>query len=110
MGLRQDFGKRVKELRTSQGLSQEELAFMLGINRVTLYKIVKGKSFVSDKTLEKLGKALGVDISKLFTFKSNKPNDFLDITIRKIKTLNKNNLKTVEIFIETLIKQQLNSK
>ena len=95
MGLRQDFGKRVKELRTSQGLSQEELAFMLGINRVTLYKIEKGKSVVSDKTLEKLGKALGVDISKLFTFKSNKPNDFLDITIRKIKTLNKNNLKTV---------------
>jgi transcriptional regulator with XRE-family HTH domain len=48
-----DIGKKVKELRKEQGLTQEELAKKADISRVTLGKLERGQmGAVSVKTLD----------------------------------------------------------
>ena len=62
------FGKRIKALRQSKGLTQEKLAEILGIGERNLSKIECGVNFVSSETLEKLSSALNVPIKDLFDF------------------------------------------
>jgi len=66
MDIKQDFGKRIKELRKVRGISQEELAFEAGLDRTYINSIENGKRNVSLINIEKLAKALKVNIYDLF--------------------------------------------
>jgi len=58
---------RLKELRTSRGLSQEELSEKSGISRTTLSKIENNEEIaVNTKTIAKLADAFGVKPSDIF--------------------------------------------
>ena len=58
---------RLKELRTSRGLSQEELSKKSGISRTTLSKIENNEEIaVNTKTIAKLADAFGVKPSDIF--------------------------------------------
>lgn len=58
---------RLKELRTSRGLSQEELSEKSGISRTTLSKIENNEEIaVNTKTITKLADAFGVKPSDIF--------------------------------------------
>ena len=70
--IRDDFGKRVRELRQARGLSQEELAFRVGVHRTYLGGIERGERNPALKNIAAIAKALGVDLPELFRF--NGPN------------------------------------
>jgi len=61
-------GKRIKELRIKNGLTQEQLAEIVGMGERNLSKIECGINFVSAEALEKLTLALKVTPKELFDF------------------------------------------
>jgi transcriptional regulator with XRE-family HTH domain len=65
MDIKEKFGKRLKELRLKKGLSQETLANNSGLDRTYIPSIEKGERNVSITVIEKLAKALDVDIKDL---------------------------------------------
>lgn len=65
MDIKQKFGKRLKELRLQKGLSQEALANIADLDRTYIPSIEKGERNVSITVIEKLAKALNIDIIKL---------------------------------------------
>jgi transcriptional regulator with XRE-family HTH domain len=69
------WGDAIRALARERGLTQVELARLAGINRGTVMHILRG-GHCSTETLEKIGKALEVDVAELFTTP-------LDIGIRR---------------------------
>lgn len=59
------FGKKIREIRKINGLSQEQLAVKSGLHRTYISDIEQGGRNVSLKNIEKLAEALGVNIQKL---------------------------------------------
>ncbi len=68
MDIKQAVGKRIKFLLNQTGMSQEELADRADIDRTYITSVECGKRNVSIVNIEKIAKALGVTLSKLFDF------------------------------------------
>lgn len=66
MNIKQKVGLKIKEIRKSKGLSQEKLANIAEIDRTYLPTIEKGERNVSIEILEKLSKALEINIKDFF--------------------------------------------
>ena len=60
------FGKRVREVRTSKGLSQEALALACELDRTYVGGIERGERNVSLVNIEKIAAGLGVQVRELF--------------------------------------------
>ena len=60
-------GKRVRNLRTDRGWSQEELADRSGVNRSYMSRVELGKSDVSLSVLHKIARTLGLSLAELLT-------------------------------------------
>lgn len=60
-------GKKIKRLRISSGLSQEEFAHRVGISRTHAGHIEQGRKFPSVEVLDKISKVLKVKISDIFS-------------------------------------------
>jgi len=67
------FGNRIKEIRHSKSMSQDELAFQTGIDRGQISKIEKGKVNVTLETIEKLARALDVNLKDLMAIETYNP-------------------------------------
>ena len=61
-------GKRVRELRNSIGISQEELADLAGLDRTYITSVECGKRNISIVNIEKLTNALQVSLKEFFSF------------------------------------------
>lgn len=61
-------GKRVKELRNKLGVSQEELADMVGLDRTYITSVECGKRNISIVNIEKLAIAFQVSLHECFNF------------------------------------------
>lgn len=59
------FGKRVREIRKSKNLSQEELAAIAGIDRSYMGHIERGEKNITLTKLYQIAEALGVSGSEL---------------------------------------------
>ena len=59
---------RIKELRARHGLTQEELAHMVGVRRETILFLEKGKYNPSLKLACKIALALQASIDEIFIF------------------------------------------
>jgi transcriptional regulator with XRE-family HTH domain len=59
-------GYKIKTLREAKRLSQEELAFRLGMPQSTLCKIENNQLKIDSDKIEKLAQELGVHIEELF--------------------------------------------
>ena len=68
MNIQEKVGKRIKELRNKQGLSQEAFADKAGIDRTYLNSVENGRRNISIKNLEKISNALNLPIKELFNF------------------------------------------
>jgi len=66
--IQERFGHRVRELRETRGLSQEELAFRAGVHRTYLGGIERGERNPALKNIAAIAEALGVTLSELFMF------------------------------------------
>ena len=68
INIEERFGERVRKLRQSKGLSQEDLAFKAGMHRTYLGGIERGERNPSLRNIAAIAKALGVTLSELFSF------------------------------------------
>ena len=58
-------GKRVKALRERKGISQVQLAKIIGVNNSLISKLESGETNSSIPVIQKIASALGVSIVKL---------------------------------------------
>jgi transcriptional regulator with XRE-family HTH domain len=62
----QIIGSRIRELRTSSGISQEKLAFKASIDRTYLASVEAGKRNISIINLEKIINSLDISFEEFF--------------------------------------------
>ena len=67
--LLKNFGLKVKFIRIKKGISQANLAELLGVNDYYISNIECGKRNITLGTINKIANALDIDVSKLFDFK-----------------------------------------
>jgi transcriptional regulator with XRE-family HTH domain len=63
------FGNHVRSLRKQNGLSQEELSDKAGLHRTYIGMIERAEKNITLINIEKIAKALGVEIGELFNEK-----------------------------------------
>ncbi len=68
-------GLRIREIRKSNKLTQEQLAEKIGIEIPSLSNIENGKNYPNSETIEKIAKGLNVQIFELFIFEHLKEPD-----------------------------------
>jgi transcriptional regulator with XRE-family HTH domain len=64
--INKEVGFRIREVRQEQGLSQEKLAALADLHRAYIGQIERGEKNIGLKNLEKIAKALHVNIKELF--------------------------------------------
>lgn len=62
------FGERVRELRKSKGLSQEELSFKADLHRTYIGMIERGEKNITLVNIEKIANAFEMSINNLINF------------------------------------------
>lgn len=60
------FGQRIRKLRKEKNLSQEELSFKTDLHRTYIGMIERAEKNITLVNIEKIAKALNVDIRELF--------------------------------------------
>ncbi len=60
------FGNKVREIRKRKGLSQEELSYKADLHRTYIGMIERAEKNITLSNIEKIAKALDVDIKTLF--------------------------------------------
>jgi transcriptional regulator with XRE-family HTH domain len=60
-----NFGKRVTFLRKESNVSQEKLAELAGLHRTYIGMIERGEKNITLKNIQKIAKALTIDIAEL---------------------------------------------
>lgn len=69
MKLTKNFGKRLKEIRKRKGLSQQQLAELVGMESTNnISKLESGEQLPKKENLEKICEVLNVDVKELFDF------------------------------------------
>ena len=61
-----EFGKRIRELRQSTGLSQEKFALKIGMDRTYYSSVESGKRNIALLNIVKIANGLEVPVSTLF--------------------------------------------
>ena len=85
MSIKQSLGKKIKEKRIQQSLTQEQLAEKIGISPKSLSQIELGNNFVSADNLEQICAALNVQVKSLFDFEDENSKDKIDFVVKKLK-------------------------
>ena len=94
--IKAQLGARIKELRKSKNITQEELVEVIGSDTNNLSRIENGKKFMSADKLVKIANALNVDIKELFDFGHILSDEELKTEIIKsINTLSSKQLKYI---------------
>lgn len=60
------FGKKLREIRTERGLSQEALADIANVHRTYIGMVERAEKNITLLNIQKLSKALKIDIKELF--------------------------------------------
>lgn len=63
--INEEVGFNIRRIREENGLSQEELATLAGLHRAYIGQIERGEKNIGLKNLEKIAKALNVNIQFL---------------------------------------------
>lgn len=93
-------GKRIKEIRKKKGLSQEQLAEMIGLESSnSISNVENGYNYPSIQNLEKMLKVLNCSFPAVFTFEQHKNSDIL---IKEINELLINNPEKISDFYKIL--------
>lgn len=62
----QKFGDNMKKIRLEKGMSQGDICRELGLDRAYISNVENGKQNLTISTMEKVAKALGVSVDRLF--------------------------------------------
>ena len=63
----EEFGKRLKELRSKAGISQEKFALKIGMDRTYYASVEAGRRNISLENIKKIADGFVVSLSELFT-------------------------------------------
>lgn len=66
--LSEKLGQRIKEIREGQEMKQVKLAEIIDMEPSNLSKLENGNQFPKEENIEKIAKALDVEIKELFEF------------------------------------------
>ena len=66
---------QIKEALKKRGLKQNELAERLGINRVSLSRLLSDKNDMRISTIKKIADAIGCDVAEFFTTEDTEDNN-----------------------------------
>jgi transcriptional regulator with XRE-family HTH domain len=97
----EDFGKRIKELRTAKNFSQEAFAQMIGVHVTHLSRYERGKSVPSLEVAEKIASTLDISLDEMVYGQQNEKarthitdNELLNL-FNKTQQLSDDQKKTV---------------
>ncbi|MFY9381877.1 MAG: helix-turn-helix transcriptional regulator [Eubacteriales bacterium] len=62
-------GTRIKELRKERALSQEDLAYLAGLDRTYITSVENGKRNISIVNIDKISNAMNIDLYHFFNSK-----------------------------------------
>ena len=65
----------IKETLKQKGLTQNDLADRLGINRVSLCRLLSDKNDMRISTIKKIADAIGCDVAEFFTPEENEEHN-----------------------------------
>lgn len=65
----------IKDALKKRGLTQNELADRLGINRVSLSRLLSDKNDMRISTIRKIADAIGCDVTEFFTLAEKEDNN-----------------------------------
>ena len=97
MKLTEKFGKRLKELRKKAGLSQQNLAELVGMESSNnISKLEAGEQLPKKENLEQICNALKIEVKELFDFGHIKTREELISDLNE--TIKKTSLKDLQYF------------
>lgn len=64
--IKEDFGKRIKELRRKENISQEKFALKIDMDRTYLASVEKGNRNISLENIKKISDGFNISLSELF--------------------------------------------
>lgn len=98
------FGKKIKEQRKQHNYTQAKLAELVNVDDKHISCIESGKNFPSPDLIERIAKALKLEIKDLFEFNYLKPPEDLKKEIYSmLENLNSSNLQLVYKYIKTFL-------
>lgn len=101
--LKEKFGLRLQELRKSLGLTQESIADKIDMDTPNLSNIENGKRFMTPENIEKIAKALNVEVKDLFDYEHYQSKDVLLLKINEfLETAAQEDVEFVYKFIGNL--------
>ena len=103
-----NIGEKIRRVREARKLSQKEVALAIGMDQSQYSKIEKGKTDPSTSTLDKITKAIGVELSELFasddSFKDiNSYDKSLMEKLRLLEQLDEDEKQSIYKIIDGLI-------
>lgn len=99
---KKQFAKKLKELRKSAGLSQEQLAAAVGVETKTVSYWENGHNAVTFSKIPLIANALGVPVYKLFVFGDILGGDNNEI-LNLLNSLNARERRCVSDVIKAII-------
>jgi transcriptional regulator with XRE-family HTH domain len=101
--LKQKFGKRVREIRKSKGITQEQIAELISIEPPNVSKMESGLHFPQPDKIEKIANALNVSVQELFDFEHiQKREDLIEYIISSLPRYDNKTLELVYKFVYNL--------
>ena len=64
--IKETLGKRIRELRNKSGLSQEQFALLIDMDRTYLASVESGKRNISLENIKKIADGFNISLSELF--------------------------------------------
>ena len=99
MGIKKVLGKKIKQLRTERGYTQEKLSEMADISQRALSSIEIGENFITAETLDKLLAALDITAEDLFSTNDVKePAELLKMINQNLASIGDNAQKLEIIY------------
>lgn len=97
-------GQRIKYFRKTKKLTQEQLAELVGMEPNSISIIESGRNFPTLNSLEKIAKALDIELNILFRYSRTQTNsEIIDNINFELTKLSNEKLEKVRLFIEDFI-------
>ena len=97
MGIKEEFGEKIRRMRQNRGLTQEQLAEAIDVSQRALSAIERGENFVTSETIDKLLKTLNTTSEELFALNHLKSQNELLSEINKNLSKLAQNQRKLEI-------------